>query len=277
MVRRASTGFSLVEMVVVIAVTGLLLALLLPAVQSAREAARRSSCSSHLHQLGLALHQYQEVHSVLPPGSVTKGPAFPRLSGWGWETFLLPYIEQSSLYQQIQFEERTGDHPNSELLRHAVPVSRCPSENAPAVSRVPSLAGAEIELFAGNYVGVEPILTGISSFRLEGVRDGLSSTLLLGESRNSAADGSGRFSTSAWGGVLAFEDGYDYTSVPHLGVDRLTSINTGVHLLGTFSSRHPGGAQFAFGDGHVRMLAESIDLGVYRSLGTPHGGEPVSY
>jgi prepilin-type N-terminal cleavage/methylation domain-containing protein/prepilin-type processing-associated H-X9-DG protein len=89
--RRRTPGFTLIELMVVIAVLGILLALLLPAVQSAREAARRAQCSGHLKQIALAMHNYQTVHSVLPPGK--KGCC------WGtWLVYALPHLEQQPLY-----------------------------------------------------------------------------------------------------------------------------------------------------------------------------------
>ncbi len=102
---RKSQGFTLIELLVVIAIIAVLTALILPAVQQAREAARRTQCKNNLKQLGLALHNYHDRHRTLPPGYVSlydsngndTGP------GWGWLSFLLPDMEQSAAWRQISF------------------------------------------------------------------------------------------------------------------------------------------------------------------------------
>src|SRR5262245_46102933 len=100
MTFKQKNGFTLIELLVSISILSILIALLLPAVQQAREAARRSDCQSRLKQWGLALHNYHDLHRILPPGSVSVGPAFTPFSGWGWQALTLPQIEQSSLYGQ---------------------------------------------------------------------------------------------------------------------------------------------------------------------------------
>src|ERR1700751_5469843 len=106
--RRA---FTLIELLVVIAIMGTLMGLLLPAVQKVREAAARAQCANNLKQLGLALHNYHGDFEAFPPGYVTNpanpamGPVDPQFNdagpGWGWMTFLLPYIEQDNLYESL--------------------------------------------------------------------------------------------------------------------------------------------------------------------------------
>ena len=89
--RPASRGFTLIELLVVIAIIAVLIELLLPAVQAAREAARRAQCVSHLKQISLAMHQYHDVHAVLPPGK--------KACCWGtWLVYVLPHLEQQSLF-----------------------------------------------------------------------------------------------------------------------------------------------------------------------------------
>src|SRR5438094_479446 len=98
-------GFTLVELLVVIAVIGTLIGLLLPAVQKTREAASRLKCKNNLRQIGLALHNYHDRAGVFPPGYASlvgpNGPADDRGPGWGWAAFILPELEQDNLYKQI--------------------------------------------------------------------------------------------------------------------------------------------------------------------------------
>ncbi|HMC09721.1 MAG TPA: DUF1559 domain-containing protein, partial [Pirellulaceae bacterium] len=115
--RTARAAFTLVELLVVIAIIGVLVSLLLPAVQQARESARRMSCSNRLKQIGLALHNYETVHKVFPPAYITANPAATGSafgvsfgdeyrngpSGFAWGTLLLPFLEQQGLYGQFDF------------------------------------------------------------------------------------------------------------------------------------------------------------------------------
>jgi prepilin-type N-terminal cleavage/methylation domain-containing protein len=97
-------AFTLVELLVVIAIIGILIALLLPAVQAAREAARRSQCTNNLKQIGLALHNYHDVHRCFPLGAYTGiGATYGYDSGTNWRTEILPYLEQGALYSQLTF------------------------------------------------------------------------------------------------------------------------------------------------------------------------------
>ncbi len=136
-------GFTLIELLVVIAIIAILIALLLPAVQQAREAARRSTCKNNLKQIGLAFHNYSETHGVLPPGFIgsTVGSAAATGdigTGWGWGAFLLPFVDQAPLYNQLQ-PGSVGtsscadgtlcpqDSDQLALLRTVLPTFICPS------------------------------------------------------------------------------------------------------------------------------------------------------
>ena len=129
--RRA---FTLIELLVVIAIIAILVALLLPAVQQAREAARRSSCKNNLKQLGLALHNYHDVHNCFPEGnfgsvrdSCTGGCAW---RGFSVHAMLLPFMEQSAIYDGMNFDLRYDEAPNSTLKNTKIAGYQCPSDNA---------------------------------------------------------------------------------------------------------------------------------------------------
>src|SRR6056297_1446776 len=108
--QRPKRGFTLIELLVVIAIIAILVALLLPAVQQAREAARRSSCKNNLKQLGLAMHNYHDVHDCFPLGMVHR---------INWRVSILPYLEQSTIFNQLDFNESfQGNNPsvNTQVL-----------------------------------------------------------------------------------------------------------------------------------------------------------------
>ncbi|MFM8986368.1 MAG: DUF1559 domain-containing protein [Planctomycetia bacterium] len=140
-------GLTLVELLAVVAILALLLGLLLPAVQAAREAARRAHCGNNLRQLGLALQQFDSANGHFPTGSIIKTPSAPRINVW-MQT--LPYVEQSSLFGKIDFAQIRNDslpavifttEPSASVLTAGQPLMLCPSDgyggtNLPAISLV---------------------------------------------------------------------------------------------------------------------------------------------
>src|ERR1700688_3163639 len=104
---RRRSGFTLVELLVVIAIIGTLVGLLLPAVQKVRESAARTRCTNNLHQIGIALHDYHNINGAFPPGYIdgntdpTSTPEKDVGPGWGWASFLLPYLERKDIFDQI--------------------------------------------------------------------------------------------------------------------------------------------------------------------------------
>ena len=139
--KRNQIGFTLVELLVVIAIIGILIALLLPAVQAAREAARRTQCGNNLKQIGLALHNYESGKKVFPPAYVTQDTHATGSSygvsytdenkngptGFAWGTFLLPYLEELSLYQSFNFNICCWAPENAPAARTKVSAFLCPS------------------------------------------------------------------------------------------------------------------------------------------------------
>ncbi|MCA9074723.1 MAG: DUF1559 domain-containing protein [Planctomycetaceae bacterium] len=139
--RTKNRAFTLIELLVVIAIIAVLIALLLPAVQQAREAARRTQCKNNLKQLGLALHNYHDVHSTFPAGYYSfgtrdgTGPAWVDIDpltwdaapGWGWGTMLLPYLEQTALYNNLDINAACYSTQNQPLVTTKLSIFLCPS------------------------------------------------------------------------------------------------------------------------------------------------------
>jgi prepilin-type N-terminal cleavage/methylation domain-containing protein len=302
---RRDRGFTLIELLVVITVIAVLVALLLPAVQSAREAARRTQCANNLKQLGLALQNYHSVHGIFPPGYTTgfesgvpggaeTGP------GWGWATQLLGYVDQGQLYNAINFNLPIT-HDSSATARQTVLATfLCPSSigDGPFVPSVQFIFvndqvfkfAAFVPLASGQYIASAGPFAGVgipapgdgvffrnSAIGLRDLSDGSSQTLVVGErSRNIAG--------ATWVGAtpgtlvcpassLAIRDCAP-ASAAVLGT---TGSGNGPLQVGaaSFVSLHPGGSQFLLGDGSVRFLKTSIDPRTYAALATRSGGELI--
>jgi prepilin-type N-terminal cleavage/methylation domain-containing protein len=283
-------AFTLIELLVVIAIIAVLVALLLPAVQQAREAARRAQCKNNLKQIGLALHNYHDTASVLPPGwiGVTAGtPDIYGLNSWGWASKLLPQMDQSPLYNQLNFNVKVGDPLNAANRIRPIPAYRCPSDSGPDVWTIKDAGGSALaDLATANYVGVfgvsdidncyntpnapcvgEGAFFQNSRIRFADMTDGLSNTIMAGEHRSRQDPGLIWFST--WSGVIANGDD---AIVRVLGTTDHTPNHPSNHI-DDFSSRHVGGAHFVLGDGAVRFVGTNIDLGVYQSLATRAAGD----
>ncbi|HEV7282513.1 MAG TPA: DUF1559 domain-containing protein [Pirellulaceae bacterium] len=287
---RSRSAFTLVELLVVIAIIGVLVALLLPAVQYAREAANRMSCGNNLKQIGLAMHNYHDVHRRLPPGWIgaTDNPASP--SGWGWASMILPQMEQGPLYDQIDFNLPVAHAANSDVRSVVIPSFLCPSDGSEEQwehdgltfarsNYVASFGTFEIEEAPANGDGV---FYRLSKTKFASITDGLSNTLLVGE-RNSKID------YSTWSGVADIEqpfarvvgsadhppnEEHEEEEEEHPVSPQQEEEHEHRHM-DDFSSNHATGAHFVFGDGSVHLINDQIDLIVYRGLATRAGGEPV--
>ncbi|QDT31741.1 DUF1559 domain-containing protein [Thalassoglobus polymorphus] len=189
--RIKRNGFTLIELLVVIAIIAILVALLLPAVQQAREAARRTQCKNNLKQLGLAMHNYHDVFGVLPPGYVDlRSTGLPSATlndngHWTWSAFILPQIDQAPLYNQINVGNVTGSEAlaaNLDAMQGPFAAFRCPSDaGAPAHHDPVAAAGYAVEAPHGgtnqglaitNYV----VSNNIANVRINRAPDGTSGT-----------------------------------------------------------------------------------------------------
>ena len=123
-----AAGFTLVELLVVMAIIGVLVGLLIPAVGAAREAARRSACQSHLRQIGLAITQFETAQGRFPPGKIWSGPRhLPTTSNWAWSALLLEYLEEESVHSQLDFQLSPTHTQNLSATNTMISVYLCPS------------------------------------------------------------------------------------------------------------------------------------------------------
>ncbi|QDV49865.1 DUF1559 domain-containing protein [Gimesia fumaroli] len=174
-------GFTLIELLVVIAIIAILVALLLPAVQQAREAARRTQCKNNLKQMGLALHNYHDVYRSFPPGSVCLGPiGSAQKTQINWAIAILPYIEQNALAEGYVDEFYNQDPQNSQIRTSIVTTQYCPSDPGAGTLAIPvtgpggasGRGGADLEYRASSYKGVTGAVFGDRGLRNQGWWDG---------------------------------------------------------------------------------------------------------
>ena len=160
---RNGRGFTLVELLVVIAIIAVLIALILPAVQHAREAARRVQCRNHLKQIGLAISTYEGTHGMLPPGAIQSRAITANdnrtLIHWGWHVFILPQMEQASLFQKLSPDGLFPTQAQLDLGRTILSEYRCPSSSESAIAGAGGLfnfstgVGEPTGIAVTNYVG----------------------------------------------------------------------------------------------------------------------------
>ena len=278
---RTRPAFTLIELLVVIAIIAVLIALLLPAVQMAREAARRTQCRNNLMQLILAVHNYEQAHETLPPGSINPdGPIKNEPKGYhfSWMAQLLPFVDQYNVYSHLDFNAGVYAPANSTARSVAIASFYCPSEMSPD-----KVDGVGVSNYAACHNDVEaPIHTdnnGVfflnSRVRSERIEDGASNTIFLGEKVIEPSPLgwiSGTPSTlrnlgeklGSGGGRSRFVSGPG----PKLPPANLLEV-------GGFSSVHPGGAQFALGDGSVRFISANANQDVLQRLANRKDGSMI--
>lgn len=271
MKHKRNEAFTLVELLVVIAIIGILVALLLPAVQAAREAARRMSCTNNLTQLAIAVHGYEAAFRVYPSGTIAdKGPIVNVAQGYhhNWLGKLLPYMEEQNTYQHIDFSVSVYDEKNKPVQAVAIDLHRCPSDPwGNGEKNSTSYAGLHHDLN-------EPIDTtnnGIfflnSNVDYEQISDGSSQTIFISEKFADNQQDLGWMSGTRWtlrntGMPINAARPKTWGGSPTVPQDTIDPL-----AVGGFGSYHPGGGNFAFGDGHVRYLSETIDVPTYQQLG----------
>jgi prepilin-type N-terminal cleavage/methylation domain-containing protein len=298
----AARAFTMVELLVVMGIIAVLIALLLPAVQSAREAARRNQCLNNLMQLGIALGNYASAHRSLPPGCVNDtGPIYnvPQGYHFGWATQILPFMELENLHRQFDFRQGVHSARNDSVQGAHVRSFLCPSGTS---SGGFSYGGCHHDVEAPIDVDNHGVLYLNSRVRYDDITDGPAHTILLGEVLGSDSGlgwASGTRATLRNTGSRINDFGFQappgkvstVLAKPRKSGARPTVASTvesfeqpGVapdqvlplDFVGGFGSRHLQGAPFLFCDGSTRSLRESIDPRVYRLLGNRADGELLS-
>ena len=220
------------------ATAGVAIGLLLPAVQAAREAARRAQCMNNLKQMALALHNYHSANNHFPRAAIVDKNGKPLLS---WRVAILPYLEQNALYQKFHLDEAWDSPHNKALLQEMPAVYACPSTPRPD----PSMTNYHV------FVGKSTLLGFDRDTGLADVTDGTSNTIAIVEAKT----------------------GVPWTKPEELPFDPEKA--PAVPMFGAGSS-HPGGLNAAFADGSVRFLGLSINAQTLRALITRNGGEIIS-
>jgi prepilin-type N-terminal cleavage/methylation domain-containing protein len=313
-------GFTLVELLVVIAIIGILIGMLLPAVQQVREAARRATCMNNLRQMGIALHNHHDSFLRFPPGALAflnngtpvsiDGPEPGRTAvtgGWGWGTFILPFLEQGALYEQLAPNGPNFPTSPNPLTRSLLNVFLCPSDYGGLLHTAPALGGNGFDdgharssyvavCGAGNGANYNqnqlPVHRGVFGYntrnRMADIYDGTSNTMMVVE-RFWDGEDSERRRGAIWLGKVAGgpnDAGNKYSTMvrvenhPNWVINGLNnnaaaSLHSGGGSRGAGSGAIPGGlgTHAGMADGSVRLLSENMDGVVWQLLGQIQDGE----
>ena len=281
--NRLRAGFTLIELLVVIAIIAVLVALLLPAVQQAREAARRTQCKNNLMQIGLALHNYEMAYERLPPGSVDPNRPIrnePVGYHFGWIVQLLPHLDQINVYQHFDSKVGVYDAANQPAANVRISALICPSHWNTSRTLAPAAttyAGCHHDVEAPIDEDNNGVLFLNSSVRYRDIRDGASNTIFVGEMAD-LPDGLGWASGTRATLRNAGTSINSASSFPRPGISGLPvaagaaqpAAPAGKDALllqvGGFGSYHTGGAHFTFGDGSVRYISQNINPVTFKNL-----------
>jgi len=305
---KSRNAFTLVELLVVIAIIGILIGLLLPAVQAARAAARKMSCQNNMRQIGLALHNYHSAYRQLPSGWVARD-RHHHTPGWGWAAAILPQLEGSGIYEDIDFGVPIEDDRHEEVRKSTIEAYLCPSEVAQRLfwitegeehdhdhdhgdeededeehehdhehgEHVDEHGEPLFQIARTSYVGV---------YGTKDIHDDLyeGDGLFYGNSRHRFRDildgmsqtlmigeRNSRLGGSIWHGVI--HDANEPAARVIGAADH--QPNHPIGHFEDFSSYHLDGAHFVLSDGSVKFLTKFIDLDVYHALTTRANKEVV--
>jgi len=297
-------GFTLIELLVVIAIIAVLIGLLLPAVQAAREAARRSQCVNNLKQLALAANNYESTYGSLPPGHLPQ--RWYKTGGGQWYTgvnsfaFMLKFFEAGTLFDTYNFSLSMRDGDNVTAAATKLSIFFCPSDPAAAtpltlhgwydISPTPPGFTQAARSYCANrgtfwmtdfrynmqhpcYSPITATATGVvyedSRTQLSAITDGLSNTFLFSEQKHGGLDPENRIPWNHWWHSGWMEDAFFDTTAPINAYPKRTRNEW--HSVTAASSFHPGGANFAMCDGSVRFVKETIATWQLGSDGLPIG------
>ena len=279
------SAFTLVELLVVIAIVGILIGMLLPAVQSVREAARRTACSNNLRQSGLATLNYESTNAALPPPSLGQSN-FDVLGS----TFIviLPFVEEANRFSQLDLGKPIDDPTNDPLTSTTLGSYLCPTMKRTELEN----EGSYLISYSSKYLGpgsgnvlpdgaFKRPTTNVSSYNLK-IRDfldGTSNTFLFGEIDNSVTwlDSSGNPSSNFDGHRWPL--GYWFNNRGHIEGSfnlKQPTEEQDFKQHRTFRSDHPGGVNFCMVDGSVHFVSEATPTEILTGLVTRSGGEIVS-
>ena len=303
------TGFTLVELLVVIAIIGTLVGLLLPAVQAARESARRTSCTNNLKQLGLAIHSFHDANSRFPEANVglsdtsSGGACGP--TPYGPLVRLLPFLERSDLAKRFTATAGLDNAGNRGVVATIVTEFLCPTYQGKQTastgwrwcgngnftaavtcylgvraSRTPAFPNyppTERGVFGMDVVTSSPRVARSYPTRMKDVTDGTSKTVIYGEIRpdgNTLWEGThGRWSPWAMGHIYVnVSAGAGSAQTMETAPNNSTYAETGWETY-SFASRHPGGLQVLSADGSTGFVEDGIGTAAWRALGSMAGGE----
>ena len=305
---RPLHGFTLVELLVVISILGVLVGLLLPAVQAARESSRRTACQNNLRQVGLALQNYESSQGKFPPGKKWSRPRNdPQTFDYAWSSILLDYVEEQSLHGQIDFNIPLTDPVNLPATSMVLPIYLCPSasrieEHRSPAGQLVNLGGQAGEgLGCIDYLGVSGpnsnktnpatgqkygkqrgILLGTKGLpdgkqlmkppavKAASIVDGLSNTICVVECTGRGADLKKSGTVDSLNG--AWGSG---SNISHINKGVNTQLPPKAWEDERIFSDHPSGANALTCDGSVQFLVNESDPQVIRSLCSRDGEEMI--
>lgn len=291
----ASRGFTLVELLVAIAIIGILIAILLPAVQAARESGRRITCSNKLKQIGLAMQEFNNDRGRLPNADMYE-PGTTALNTPSAFVQILPYLDQQPLYERFDLSKDMTFGPNKEAGSTTLDVFCCPSmvvlpiapQPSPGWSSYAVCTGSayshfsnadDSEIYNGAIVGKKLARVKTTSVGMISSMDGSSYTFLAGDMDYGLANIGARTGSSVEiGGSTRWAEGYALQSQGSTaGVFNADRIATQVNLWewNTFRSDHPGGVNMVMVDGSVHFIQEMISTETLRRLAKRNDGKPV--